>query len=144
MREGLSGKLSLDTRALIELLYSTPAGTVLREKLKQGQVEASTTELNVAELRYVLCRKLGPKEAAERAEKLLASGYVAVENLSTLIVNASELKCQRAISLADCFCIALAHKNSSKALFATRERDLANEMRKEPFETEIVFLEDHS
>jgi len=144
MKEGLNGKLALDTSALIELLYSTPAGAVLREKLKQGQIEAFTTELNIAELRYVLCRKLGLKEAGVRVETLLASGYIIVEDFSALIADASELKCKRAISLADCFCLALAQKTSSKALFATREKDLTNEMQKTPFETEIIFLEDCS
>ena len=142
MKEDLNGKLALDTSVLIELIYSTSGGTKLREKLKQGLIEAFTTELNIAELRYVLCRKLGSKESNTRVDKLLASGYIAVEDLSALIVDASELKCQRAISLADCLCIALAQKTSSKALFARREKDLVTEMKKNPFETEIVFLED--
>jgi len=127
---------------LIELVYSTPAGYRLREKLKQGLVEAFTTELNIAELRYVLCRKLGLKESKVKVEKLLASGYIAVEDLSALIVEASELKCQRAISLADCFCLELARKTASKVLFARREKDLVNEMKKKSFEVEILFLED--
>jgi len=143
MKEDLNGKLALDTSVLIELVYSTSGGSKLRENLKQGLAEAFTTELNIAELRYVLCRNLGLKESNARVEKLLASGYIIVEDLSALIIEASELKCQRAISLADCFCLALAQKISSKALFARREKDLVNEMKKQPFEAEIMFLEDH-
>lgn len=143
MKEDLTGKLALDTSALIELVYSTPAGSRLREKLIQGFVEAFTTELNIAELRYVLCRKLGLKESSVRVDKLLASGYIAVEDFSALIAEASELKCQRAISLADCFCLALAQKTSSKAVFASREKDLVNEMKKKPFDVETFFLEDY-
>ena len=143
MKEDLNGKLALDTSVLIELVYSTSGGSKLRENLKQGLAEAFTTELNIAELRYVLCRNLGLKESNARVEKLLASGYIIVEDLSALIIEASELKCQRAISMADCFCLALAQKTASKALFARREKDLVNEMKKQPFEAEIIFLEDH-
>jgi len=142
-REDLTGRLALDTSALIELVFSTPQGARLRQGLKQGLIEAYTSELSIAELRYVLCRKLGLAESGDRVEKLLASGYINVEDLSTLIVDASRHKCERAISLADCFCIALAEKTFSKALFAEREKDLIEEIRRKPFDAEIIFLEDY-
>jgi len=135
--------LALDTSALIELTFSTPAGLKLKEALKNGLVEAHTTELSIAELRYILCRRLGQTESNERIDKLLASGYISIEDTGSLIKDASKYKCERAISLADCFCLALARKSFSKALFAKKEKDLIKEMRKKPFNIEILFLEDY-
>ena len=52
------------------------------------------------------------------------------------------LKCERALSLADCFCLALARKLECNAIFAKREAELVKETRKKPFDTEVLFLED--
>jgi len=143
MKRGLSGRLALDTSTLIELMFSTPSGIVLKEALKEGLVEACTTELSIAELRYVLCRRLGLAESNERIEKLLVSGYITVEDISTLIIDASRYKCERTISLADCFCLVLAHKSFCSCLFARKEKELAKEMQKKPFDIEVLFLEDY-
>lgn len=143
MKKGLSGRLALDTSALIDLTFLTPAGFKLKEALKGGLVEAYTTELSIAELRYILCRRLGLIESNERADKLLASGYISVEDTHLLINDASRYKCERAISLADCFCLALARKSFCRALFAKEEKDLVREMQRKPFDVEILFLEDY-
>jgi predicted nucleic acid-binding protein len=127
---------------LIELIYCDEPGQNLKKALESDLVEAWTTELAVAELRYVLCRKLGWHESTERVNKLLASGYIKVEDTLKLINQASKTKCRRAISLPDCFTIALAHQIAGNALFARKEQDLTAEMHKEPFEVNILFLED--
>jgi predicted nucleic acid-binding protein len=143
MKRDLSGKLALDTGVLIELLFSTPTGLKLKEALKAGLVEAYITEFSIVELRYILCRRLGLIESDERVDKLLASGYISIEDTLHLIKDASRYKCERAISLADCFCLALAHKSSCSALFPRREKDLVKEMQRKPFDVEILFLEDY-
>jgi predicted nucleic acid-binding protein len=142
MKPDLKGKLAVDTSALIELIYCDEPGQKLKKALESDLVEAWTTELAVAELRYVLCRKLGWHESTERVNKLLASGYIKVEDTLKLINQASKTKCRRAISLPDCFTIALAHQIAGNALFARKEQDLTAEMQKEPFEVNILFLED--
>jgi hypothetical protein len=133
----------LDTSTLIELVFSTSTGLKLKEALKDGLVEAYTTELSIAELRYILCRRLGLIQSNERVDKLLASGYITIEDTTPLILDASKYKCERAISLADCFCLALAHKSLYSTLFARRESDLVKEMQRKPFDVEILFLEDY-
>lgn len=143
MKGDLRGRLALDTSAMIELLHSTKAGLKLKEAIKSLSIDPLTTELHVAELRYILCRRLGLESSKERVDKLLASGYVTVEETSPLILDASTYKCKRAISLADCFCLALAKKSFGGAVFARRESDLATEMTKEQFDVEIFFLEDY-
>jgi predicted nucleic acid-binding protein len=127
---------------LIELIYCDEPGQKLKKALESDLVEAWTTEVAVAELRYVLCRKLGWHQSTERVNKLLASGYIKVEDTLKLINQASKTKCRRAISLPDCFTLALAHQIAGNALFARKEQDLTDEMRKEPFEVNILFLED--
>jgi hypothetical protein len=66
-------------------------------------------------------------------DKLLASRYISVEDTHPLINEASKYKCERTISLADCFCLA----------FARKEKDLVKEMQRKPFDVEILFLEDY-
>jgi len=143
MRKDLSGRLALDTSALIELTFSTSAGIKLREALKGGLVEAYATELSITELRYVLCRRLSLAESSERVDKLLESGYMVIGDTYSLIYDASRYKCERAVSLADCFCLALAHRSSCSALFARREKELVEEIQRKPFDVEILFLEDY-
>jgi len=142
MKQDLKGKLAIDTSALIELIYCEAPGQKLKKALENDLVEAWTTELAIAELKYVLCRKLGWRESSERVNKLLASGYFKVEDTLTLINEASQLKCKRAISLPDCFTLALAHKIVGNALFARNEQDLTTEIQRKPFEVKIFFLDD--
>jgi len=123
-------------------MFLTPHGLKLKEALKKELVSAHTTELAIAELRYILCRKRGLKESKERVDKLLASGYIQVEDTSLLVDDAARMKCEKAISLADCFCLALAHKIRCAALFARRETDLTREMQRKPLDMELLFLED--
>jgi len=142
MNLGLRGRLALDTSALIELVFSTKSGLKLKEAMRDLSVEAFTTELHITELRYILCRRVGFEKSGERVGKLLASGYISVGEISSLIAEASKIKCERAISLADCFCLALAKVNFCIAVFAKRENELAEEMQKSPIDAEILFLDD--
>ena len=142
MRKDLKGKLAIDTSALIELIYCEAIGLKLKTALEKASVEAWTTEIAIAEMKYVLCRKLGWTESNERVTKLLASGYIQIEDTLTLINEASKTKCKRAISLPDCFTLALAQKIGGYALFARKEQDLTCEMQRKPFEVEILFLDE--
>jgi hypothetical protein len=47
---------------------------------------------------------------------------IRVYNTTDLAIQTGKIKCERAISLADCFCLALAHKTFCSALFAKREK----------------------
>jgi len=136
----LSGRLAVDASVLVELAFSTKAGKELLDLILAGEVEPRTTEVADTELRYILCRRLGRKEAEERASKLRVSGYLPVDSISTLIQAASVYKCERAISLADCFSLAQARWLNCAALFSRKEKDLLKEMAKRPFDVEIKFL----
>jgi len=141
-RQDLKGKLAVDASALIELIYCGALGQKLKQALENDLIEAWTTELALTELRYILCRKLGWSESSKRVNKLLASGYFKVEDTLKIINEAAKLKCCRAVSLPDCFTIALAQEISGNALFARKEQDLTTEMQRKPFDIGVFFLED--
>jgi len=134
--------LVFDAGVLLELLYSTPHGSKIKEGLESETFHGNVSEVSVAELRYVLCRRLGSEEAHIRVKSLLESGYIFVHEDSKLVEYAAEYKCKRRLSLADCFTLALAKKIDAPALFAKREDELVEEMSSEPFDVEVFFLED--
>jgi len=140
MTLSLEGVYAVDAGALIDLVYDTNEGKALRASVLDESVSLLTHEYAVLELRYILCRRLGRDEAWARVEKLLASGYLIVEDASKLMDAAALLKCERHISLPDCFTLALAQKYKATALFASREVELIREMELKSFNTKIQFL----
>ena len=82
MRRELRGSIAFDASVLLELLLSTPGGALVRDKLLSGELFGYATELAVVEAKYVLCRKLGWEEVARRVSQLIASGYVAVVDIT--------------------------------------------------------------
>lgn len=61
----------LDTGVLVELAVDSPRSRALRNDILSGELtHCLTGELNVMELVYVICRKVGP-EAAKRSVGLL-------------------------------------------------------------------------
>jgi len=143
MKREPKGAYATDTSTLIELVYGTPMGERLLDAMLDETIETITHELAIAELRYILCRNMGKEKAKARVEKLLASGYLMVEDISELIETAADYKCERAISLPDCFTLSLGKEGSLPVLFAGRERKLTAEMERKPFDLDILFLEDY-
>jgi predicted nucleic acid-binding protein len=141
MKQDLKGKLAVDASALIELVHSDKLGQKLKQALEDDLVEAWVTELALTELRYILCRKIGWLKSSERVNKLIESGYFKIEETQKIMNEAAKLKCCRAISLPDCFTIALAKRISGKALFARKEQELITELQKKPFDVNIHFLD---
>jgi len=117
MRTGLVGSLAFDASVILELLYSTPQGSKLKEALKNETVHGNISELCVAEAGYVLRRKLGGEEARVRIRSLLESGYIFVHEDSELVEYATEYERKRNLSPADCFIPALAKKINAPAFF---------------------------
>jgi predicted nucleic acid-binding protein len=143
MKSELKGAYATDTSTLIELVYGTPIGERLLNAMLEETIEIITHELAIAELRYILCRNVGKEKAKARVEKLLASGYIVVEDISELIETAADYKCDRAISLPDCFTLSLGKERSLPVLFAWKEKELTTEMERKPFDLDILFLKDY-
>ena len=131
-----------DTSVLVELIAGTKLGSMVYEALKEDLVKPVTSELNIAELRYILCRKVGRAKSTEIVTDLLSSGYLQVLPISGLIEDASRLKCEGPLSLVDCFTIALGEKLKLAVAFARRERELLAALSLKPFKVQVFFLEE--
>ncbi len=142
MRRELAGSMAFDTSTFLELVFSTPLGLKLKEALLAERVMGHTSEYNIFELEYVLCRRLGWNEAARRVRALTASGYITVHATSRLVSTAAFLKCKHGIAAGDCFTLAVAKRIEGPALFARKEKELLAELKKRSFDVKVLFLED--
>jgi predicted nucleic acid-binding protein len=138
----LSGWLALDGSAIIEMLLSSDLGSAVEEALIADSAEGHSSEVNLAEAEYVLCRKVGAKTAKSKLDNLRDSNYVLIVDTEQASRIAAEIKCGRALALADCYTLATAKLTGSKAVFAFRETELEREMKRRPYDVELVFLED--
>jgi hypothetical protein len=96
----------------------------------------------VAELFYILCRRKGEMFAKEAVDALLGKRYVYVVSSTELDVEAGRYKCERSVSLADCYVFGVARLLDATAVFAKREEDVTNEVWERDFGAELLFLED--
>jgi predicted nucleic acid-binding protein len=134
-------RVACDAGVLIELLVSGEK-TRLFNEIASRNIDPCASELAITEAQYVICRTLGSTVAGTKIDDLLASNAYDIVCVSSLRPVASKIKCQRAISLADCFTIALASTKGIPALFATREAELDKELKKSSFPAAIYFLDE--
>lgn len=145
MRKELEGDMAFDGGAIIELLYSTPVGKEVLNKIENAALKPFATEVGLAEARYIICRKLGETESMSRIKDLRESNFISIEPITPVLSDlAAEYKCKRTLSLADSFTLALGKSKEIPALFARREKELEKEMKTEAFDLPIVFLEDYA
>ena len=102
----VSESYALDTSVIIEMLVSSSLGEWFMNALIADSAQAYTSDVNLAEAEYVLCRKLGPEESRSKVDNLRNSNYVIAANSEQVSRIAAQIKCKRAISFADCFCLA--------------------------------------
>jgi len=141
--KSLQGNLAVDTSAWIEYFLETELGKRLDSYLSSPQPKkVFVSLLTLSEIYYVLCRAGGEKLAEECLETLSVIKDLVIDLSLDLAVKAGSLKCKRAISLADCTCIALAEKYGCQALFARKEKEIEEEMKRKPFKVRVVFLEE--
>lgn len=138
----LSGDLALDTGIIVEMLLSSDIGGMVTRALIAESAEAHSSEVNLAEAEYVLCRKLGWETSESKIDKLRRSNYMLIADTEQVSRIAAQIKCERALALGDCYTLATAKATSSKALFAFREKELQREMKKQPYDVQLIFLED--
>lgn len=111
-------------------------------EIASRNVDPCASELAITEAQYIICRTLGATVAETKIDDLLASNAYDIVCISLLRPVANKIKCQCAISLADCFTIALASIKNIPALFATREAELDKELKKSSFPATIYFLDE--
>jgi len=142
--KGLRGNTAFDSSALLEYLMGTKAGELVKEYFETLRPEenANCSIIMVSEIFYILCRLRGAAFAENKIKDMLESRVLEVWNLPELAIETGIIKCERAISLADCSCIATGKLANAKVVFARKEEELAREMERKPFDVEIVFLEE--
>jgi len=92
------------------------------------------------ETEYIVCRKVGHDEARRSVMALLESGYLTIDDNLLVHQTAASIKCQRSISVVDCYTFAVAEVTSSVPLFASEEAEIVREMKKRPFVLQPLFL----
>lgn len=142
MSSDLSGDIVFDTSALLELLDLTPSGTMIKDLLASNSLEGHLSEVSLSEASYVLCRRLGYEHATSKIRALVASGYFEIKQTADILELASKYKCERSLSIVDCFALALGKELELPVLFSKREKELEKEIKIKPFDVRIFFLED--
>lgn len=140
--EDLKGKMAFDTSVLLEQLLSSKRGIKIKEHIIRGEIIPYITEVTLTETLYILCRHIGWNKAREKVKLLVDSGFFIIEEIEHVRENAAQYKCKRKISIADCFTLGLAKYISAPALFVIKEKEIIEESNREPFDVEIIFLED--
>lgn len=141
----LRGNATLDTGVIVEYMMGTEIGGVIKEYFETLRPEEKVycSLYAVSEIFYVLCRLKGLAYALEKVNAMLSSQVIEVDNSEGMALETGRLRCERAISIGDCSCIATAKVTASRAVFVQRERELVNEMARKPFDTEILFIAEH-
>ena len=139
----LPDRLSVDSGVVLAYYLGEKIGEIAREEILESTSRTVYhSRLCVSELFYVLCRRKGQRIAVDYTRAFLDSGRSLLRDSDEIDMTAGACKCERAISLADCYVIATAIRHHATAVFARRERDLEIEIKKKPFDVEVVFLED--
>jgi uncharacterized protein len=136
----LEGALTLDSSVLVEMLDGSETGSKVSKQLEQGKFSAHTSYVNLAEAGYVLCRRIGHERAISAVRALVGSSVLAIEEGADIHMLVARLKCERAISLADCYTLAVSETTGTRPVFAKREKDLDLEMSRKALLFEPLFL----
>ncbi len=142
MRRELRGDTVFNTGIFVEILAGTYLGRRLMETMLEEKVNALTTELNIAELSYLACRKAGWEKGRRIVQRIISSGYVRVLKIDSITDRAIKVKCKRSISFVDCFTIAAGEVLGADVIFARREEEMERELARKPFKVRLIFAED--
>ncbi len=138
--QDIPARLSVDSSViLVDLLgesHGALARTVLGDPLKRLYFPHTV----IAEAYYILCRRRGHEYAEHAVFTFLEGMFAEVVSSEELDQAAGRYKCERSISLADCYVIAAAKLRNASALFAEPETDLAREIKSHNFDVDILFL----
>ena len=80
---------------------------------RNGECRAFISEINLGEVHYKSIRRVGLDAARRQLEQFLELPVEVVHPASDIILFASELKAEHAMSYADCFAVATALKRQS-------------------------------
>ncbi len=133
--------VSIDASCLIAIQADEPLKEKFLNLLKTKWI-GCCTEMAILETFYILCRKISWKIAKTKINALKESHIIQIKPINTLLNKAAQLKCQRAIAIADCLTIALAESIKGKAIFYHKEKELEKTMENELFDIEVIFFDE--
>jgi ribonuclease VapC len=109
----------LDSYAILTF-YQDEKGADQVEKLlvsaREGALWAGISEINLGEVYYQTIRRQGLSAARKNLEQFYALPVEVIAPSTEIILSASEIKAQHAISYADCFAAATALKYSASIM----------------------------
>lgn len=139
----LPSRLSIDSGVVLAYYLGENIGRLVRTEIFESEGKALYhNRLCIAELFYVLCRRRGQKVATDYTRSYLNAEYSMLADSEPIDMTAGAYKCERTISLSDCYVIAAAKLQQASALFARHEKDLDKESKRKPFDVPVLFLED--
>ena len=113
-----------DSYAILKF-YQDEKGADEIEKLlmsaQNGDLKAYISEINLGEIYYQTIRRVGLSAAKKNLEEFSTLPVAVVPPSSDIILSASEIKAQYAISYADCFAAATALKYSASIVTGDAE-----------------------
>ena len=102
---------------MIAYLEAETGGDIVRGLLEDVDARCYAHAVNVAEVHYHVMRRSDEVTADASIETLIADGIVVREDMDTAFWKSiSRLKARGRLSIADCFCIALAQRLSGEVV----------------------------
>ena len=117
-------KVVLDSYALLRFSQDEEGADRVEQILssaQRGEIHVYMSEINLGEVYYITIGRLGKKPARRFLDYVLTLPVEVVPPSSEIILSASEVKAQFAISYADCFAVATALKCSASIMTGDRE-----------------------
>jgi len=132
----LKGEVVVDTAPLIDYLCNEGVVDKIQKEIINNPdvTNVIVSPITLAEIFYVLCRAKGEEFATEKTDIIKNAAKIELEFKIRDI--AGKYKCERAISLADCYVLATAKINSTIAVFK-KEQEIVDELNKKPFDVNI-------
>lgn len=140
LTDDLASSLVIDTGLFIDFFSDGPLADFVEKQILNNE-EVKTIYIHdytIAEVYYVICRQKGEEEAQKIVAQLEKITYIVPPNELRLI--AGKIKCERTISLSDCFTCSIAIKFQIPVLFKS-ERELRKEKLKKEFDFKIHLID---
>lgn len=102
---------ALDACAMLAYLRGEPGGDVVASMLTDPSATCFAHRVNQIEVYYDILRRKDESSASKALSALYEDGVIERRDMSkSFALYVGQLKARGRLSIADCFCIALAHK----------------------------------
>ena len=135
----LEGNMVIDTGSLIELVNESKSGAYLRDALENGSVKAWTGELNIGEIRYLICRRRGWTQSLRIAQDIIDSQFFEDLSFGRIYRERRLHEMFDILSIVDCVTLSAGETMQLPVLFSTHEVELDKEIKKKSFKTNNNF-----